>query len=214
MIQSKQDYINDLSKELKNHPNLEELLGEIDLHISEMIEDLCLNNGLDEKSAIVEVQSRFGTPREVAGIYQKELDLTPKKTQWTFIAVNVLFFVGGIILTVLYHLIPFPLINKTWSFLTGIPVIIMLLYMGFWAMLGYEIGKEFGYGGKKLLLKTFYISLFPNLLLMVLVLFRIVPTTWFDPLLSPPFIATCILGTAVLYPISYASFRWGTIKSV
>ncbi|MBD8069032.1 permease prefix domain 1-containing protein [Bacillus sp. PS06] len=214
MIQSKKDYINDLSKELKSHPNCEELLQEIDSHISEMIEELCLNQSLDEQAAIKEVQTKFGTPKEVAGTYHQELEVTPTKTQWTFILMNSLFFIGGIILTVLYHLLPIPMISHTWSFLTGIPIIIMLLYMGFWALLGYEIGKEFGFGGMKLLVRTFYISLLPNLFLMVLVLFRIVPTSWFDPLLSPAFIAACIVGTIVLYPISYVSFRWGTVKSI
>ncbi|WP_078544989.1 hypothetical protein [Litchfieldia alkalitelluris] len=214
MIQSKQDYLSLLAKELNNHPDSTELLHEIDIHITEMVEDLYLVEGLNEAEAMIEVQSRLGTPTEIALNYQKGLVVTPSKTQWTFISVNILFFIGGIFLTFLYHVIPLPIVSETWSFLTSIPTVIILLYMCFWALLGYEIGKEFGYGGKKLLAKTFYISLVPNLLLMVLVVFQVVPRSWFHPLLTPSFIIACILCTIVLYPISYASFKWGTFKSV
>lgn len=214
MIQSKYDYLFALKKGLKDTANAEELLQEFELHISEMLDDLKVTEGLDEIEAMEKIVERLGSPEQIAELYQQEVDVTPSKIQWTFISVNLLFFIGGICLTIVYNLLPAPLISEIWTILTSITSVLIILYMFFWVLLGYEIGKEFGLGGKKLLLKTFYIALVPNLTLMALVVLRVMPFQWFDPLLTPSFIAICILCTTFLYPISYAGFRWGTIRSI
>lgn len=79
----------------------------------------------------------------------------------------------------------------------------------FWALLGYEIGKGFGHNGRVLLNKTFLLSLIPNLILMVLTVFQIIPHSWFAPLLTKTFIIACIIFTIILYPISWIGYRWG-----
>ncbi|MFA9560565.1 hypothetical protein ACERII_25010 [Evansella sp. AB-rgal1] len=214
MIPSKSAYLNILKKELNNSANSAELLQEINLHLTELLEDITSSTNKKEEEAMAELIERVGTPSELASLYMEELQITPKKTQWTFISVNLLFFIFGITLTAIYHLVSFPFANQVWTFLTSFPSLIMILYMLFWGLLGYEIGKEFGFSGKNLLYKTFYITLVPNLLLMGLVVFRIIPLGWFDPLLTQPFIVACILCTIILYPISYAGYRWGIIHSV
>lgn len=214
MIHSKQDYLAQLKHSLGNHSDRQDILQEFELHLSELLAEIHAAEGLDEPKAMAIAVERLGTPSEVASLYGAELDVTPEKTQWTFIGVNLSFFIGGIVLTLLYHHVPLRAVDQLWAFLTSIPFAIMVMYMGFWALVGYEIGKEFGLGGKRLLSTTFYIGLIPNILLMALVVFRIVPSHWFDPLLSPGFILACILGTLLLYPISYAGYRWGTIRSV
>ncbi|MCT8138532.1 hypothetical protein H1D32_12750 [Anaerobacillus sp. CMMVII] len=213
MIQNKDDYLFALKKDLKATTNAEEILQEFELHISEMLDDL-LHEGAVGAEAMAIVIEKFGRPEDVAQAYNQELDVSPSKIQWTFISVNLLFFIGGVCLTIVYHQIPAPLISDLWKVLTSITSILIILYMFFWVLLGYEIGKEFGLGGKKLLLRTFYIALVPNLILMALVVFQIMPVQWFDPLLTPPFIAVCIICTIFLYPISYAGFRWGTSRSI
>ncbi|WP_078380481.1 DUF1700 domain-containing protein [Sutcliffiella halmapala] len=214
MIQSKQAYLEELHKELKKLPNCEELLREYDLHLSEMLADLIEIEGLEEKEAMGKIVLRFGAPKDIAACYKENLDITPTKMKWTFISVNLFFFISGISLTVMYNLLPFPFISILWNILTSIPTLLILLYMFFWVLLGYEIGKEFGLGGRKLLRNTFYFSLIPNLVLMLLVIFRVVPESWFGPLLTPSFIAICIVCTLILFPISYAAYRWGTIRSI
>ncbi|SDZ41604.1 hypothetical protein SAMN05421736_11247 [Evansella caseinilytica] len=214
MIQSKQDYLTILEQELHHTADKDELIREMDLHISELLHELALAKGLGEGAAMPEIVERLGAPEHVAAQYQTELEVTPKKVQWTFISVNIVFFIGGICLTLLYNLLPLPFVSHVWTTLTSITAVIIILYMLFWMLLGYEIGKEFGLGGRRLLIKTFYIALMPNILLMGLVVFRLMPMNWFDPLLTPPFIAVCILSTIVLYPVSYVGFRWGTIQSV
>lgn len=214
MIQSKYDYLKALERELGGHPNADELLQEFELHISEMIEELRLSERMDEVAALQVIVQRVGQPATVALLYHQELEITPQKTQWTFILFNLLFFIGGISLTIFYHVVPIPFIKELWQALTSIPSTLMILYMVFWGLLGYEIGKEFGLGGKRLLVRTFYFSLIPNLILMALVVFRIVPFSWFDPLLTPSFIISCIVSTMFLYPISYLGYRWGTSRSI
>lgn len=214
MIQSKQEYLHVLKNELKNYSNSEEILQEFDMHISELLVDLYDLAGANEEVAITKVIERVGSPVEVAALYKQELEVTPAKTQWTFILGNLLFFIGGICITAFYHLSAISFFDTLWSFLTNIPFVLIALYMLFWALLGYEIGKEFGLSGKKLLVKTFYISLVPNLVLMGLVVFKIVPVEWFHPLLTKTFMLICIFCTILLYPISYLAYRWGTNRSV
>ncbi|WP_445490957.1 HAAS signaling domain-containing protein [Niallia sp. 03133] len=214
MIASKQEYLHSLRKKLKNNKDQDEIVLEYDHHLSDLLEELYLKHQLDEKAAMILVLDRFGTPEEIAQLYTEELVVTENKTKWIFFFGNLFFFTGGICLTIFYHFLSFPSIRRLWTFLTSIPFYLILLYLFFWLLLGYEVGKEFGLGGKKLLKKTFYISLAPNLLLMILVVFRIIPLTVFDPLLTPNFILLCIGATFFLYPISILGFRFGTIRSV
>ncbi|MDG5786758.1 hypothetical protein QA612_04585 [Evansella sp. AB-P1] len=214
MILSKQGYLDKLKKELKKTPDSDEIVHEMDVHLSDVLTEIYTIENVSEKEAMKKLIDRVGTPREVASYYHQELQITPAKTQWTFIGINLFFFVMGVTLTAFYQFTPSHIGNQIWLFLTSIPMIIMLLYMFFWLLLGYEIGKEFGYAGKGLLFKTFYFTLVPNLLLMTLVVFRIIPLGWFDPLLSQPFIYACIACTILLYPISYSGYRWGIRRSI
>src|SRR5690625_7968821 len=90
----------------------------------------------------------------------------------------------------------------------------MLMYILFWGLLGYEIGKEFGHRGYRLLKKTFVISIVPNLLLMYLIVFKVLPYEWFQPLLSFPFIVTAMFFTGLLFPVRWFGYRWGRKVSV
>ncbi|MFZ3578358.1 hypothetical protein [Virgibacillus sp. DJP39] len=90
----------------------------------------------------------------------------------------------------------------------------MFAYILFWSLIGYEIGREFGHGGHKLLRKTFVISIVPNLVLMYLTIFKLIPLEWFQPLLSVPFIAACVITTGFLYPVSWIGYQWGRKASV
>lgn len=214
MIPSKSVFLQELERELKAISNKEEVLKECDMHLTEMLLDLQETNPLlTEEDAMKTVFERFGSPESIAACYLKELDVTPKRMKWTFITVNLLLFLGGICLTVSYNLLP-AFVSSFWDVLTNLTTLIIFLYMAFWVLLGYEIGKEFGLGGKALLMKTFYFSLLPNLALMTLVLLGIIPFNWFGSLLTPGFITVCIFCTIILFPISYAAYRWGAIRSI
>ncbi|CAM5606648.1 hypothetical protein SAFG77S_09601 [Streptomyces afghaniensis] len=214
MISSKESYMKQLRDLLKDHEQSEEICMEYELHLIDILEEISFEKQCSEEEALIMAIQRLGTPLEVVAMYQEELNMTAKKTQWNFFFANLFFFVGGIGLTIIYHRLSNPTISKLWSLLTSIPFFLIVLYLFFWLLLGYEVGKEFGLGGKKLLLKTFCISLVPNLLLMCSVVFKIIPLTLFDPLLTPEFVLICISFTIMLYPICYLAFRYGTTRSV
>ncbi|MRH44179.1 hypothetical protein GH741_16170 [Aquibacillus halophilus] len=127
---------------------------------------------------------------------------------------NICLFLGGILLTLTYHVFHWGWIDFIWERVTEIPSIIIMVYFLFWGLLGYEIGKEFGPRGRKLLQKTFFFCVAPNIILMALTIFRLIPYQWFQPLLSFPFIISCVIFTGLLYPVSWLGYHWGKKASV
>ncbi|RSD29225.1 HAAS signaling domain-containing protein [Mesobacillus subterraneus] len=213
MIQPKNEFLRLLGHELGKHPEKEQILAEYENHLAEMLSELNCDD-MEEKETMTELYSRLGSPEEIAASWKEELSVTPRKTQWLFIIANLVFFAGGSILTLLHNLYDIRLIDMVWRSLTSIPALIIMLYLIFWALLGYEIGKGFGHKGRKLMRRTFVLSILPNIILMNLTLFKLIPHGWFQPLLSPSFIMICILFTALLYPICWAGYRWGKRASV
>ncbi|WP_147534610.1 HAAS signaling domain-containing protein [Bacillus marasmi] len=212
MVQSKNEFIAKLRKELTNHQDCESILLEYETHIDEIL--LETNNKSTEVEIMEVITSRLGTPEEIAKAWRDELTVTPSSMKWLFVAMNILFFGGGSLLTIAHNLYEWNWLSVVWSRLTAVPVIIAIVYMFFWALLGYEIGKGFGHGGRKLLNKTFFAALIPNLCLMILTLLKIIPHSWFEPLLSKSFIILCIVLTMILYPLTWFAYLWGKKASV
>lgn len=213
MIQYKNEFLRQLETHLGKHPEKDQIIAEYESHLLEMIAEFN-DSDLSEQDIKQAMIDRLGSPEEIAASWREELSVTPKKTQWLFIAANLVFFVGGSVLTGLHNAFDLVWVEVLWNGLTSIPFVIILLYLIFWALLGYEIGKGFGHKGRSLMRRTFIISIVPNMLMMYLTLFKIIPHDWFQPLLSPSFIVTCILFTGLLYPICWAGYRWGRRASV
>lgn len=208
----KTSFLKELAKGLGNHPDRDNILLEYEAHIDEILfESLDCTN---EDELYERIVSRLGRPEAIAELWKEELSVTPSNMKWLFILLNILFFVGGSLLTLVHNLFEAQWLALVWSQLTAIPTLIAFLYMFFWALLGYEIGKGFGHGGRKLLRKTFFLSLIPNLLLMVLTVFHIIPHSWFAPLLTRTFIIACIIFTIILYPVCLLGYRWGRKASI
>ncbi|MFC4323604.1 HAAS signaling domain-containing protein [Litchfieldia salsa] len=212
MERLKNEFLTDLSNSLGDHPDKKSILTEYEVHLDELLFEYY--NIEDESEMRSQVYSKFGTPKEIADIWKEELSVTPSNMKWLFIAVNVLFFAGGAILTLAHHLFDWNWLTTFWMKLTSFPIIIAFVYMVFWALLGYEIGKSFGHKGKSLLTRTFLLALIPNLTLMVLTVFHLIPHEWFFPLLQETFIGLCILLTILLYPVCVVSYRWGKKASL
>jgi hypothetical protein len=212
MERPKNRFLEELAKGLGNHLDKENIIREYETHIDEILIESF--DCLDEDSVYARIISRIGSPNEIAEMWQEELSVTPSNMKWLFILLNVLFFGGGSLLTLAHNLYKWEWLSEIWSHLTAIPTLIAFLYLFFWALLGYEIGKGFGHGGRRLLKKTFLLSLIPNLLLMFLTIFGIIPHVWFDPLLTQPFIVTCIIFTISLYPVCWIGYRWGKKASI
>lgn len=209
MSEGEQEFIRELTKRILRHKLKEEIILEYEHHIYEMKEELEKENITYE-----EIVRQLGTPEDIADMWQVEMKSNPNKMQWLFVVVNVSIFLLGVIFTVSYHLFDFQWLANLWSSLTRMPVMIMIVYLLFWALLGYEIGREFGHRGRRLLQRTFFICILPNLLFMYLIVFKILPYEWFDPLLDLPFIIFCIVFTALLYPVSMLGYRWGRRASI
>ncbi|MCQ6274777.1 hypothetical protein JMM81_07310 [Bacillus sp. V3B] len=212
MERLKNEFLTELAQLLGNHEERESILTEYDAHLDELL--ISLYKLEDADKVRDQIYSRFGTPEEIAAMWKEELSVTPSSMKWLFIAVNILFFAVGVALTLAHNLLDWSWMTNLWFQLTSFPIIIALIYMFFWAVLGYEIGKGFGHKGKKLMKRTFFWALIPNLTLMVLTVFRIIPHEWFNPLLQETFIGICILFTLLLYPICLISYNWGKKASV
>ena len=212
MEQPKNRFLTQLAKGLGNHQDKESILLEYETHLEEII--LEANDCHSEDEVWERMTSRLGTPLEIAEIWKDELSVTPSRMKWLFILVNILFFGGGSLLTLVHNLYDWNWLTTIWRHLTTIPFFIAFIYMFFWALLGYEIGKGFGHGGKKLLNKTFFAALIPNLTMMVLTVLEIIPHSWFAPLLTKTFIMTCITLTSILYPVTWVGYLWGKKASI
>jgi len=211
MERPKNRFLNELAKGLGDHLDKEEILREYESHIDEILFEL----GVQDVDIVYDlIVSRLGTPEEIIQIWRDEFSVTPSNMKWLFILLNVLFFGGGSLLTLAHNVYQWKWITAAWNHLTAIPTLIAILYLFFWALLGYEIGKGFGHNGRVLLNKTFLLSLIPNLILMILTVFQIIPHSWFAPLLTKTFIFACILFTIILYPISWIGYQWGRKASV
>ena len=212
MERLKNEFLAELAQRLENYQEKESILKEYDAHLTEFFDGL--NMIEDESELRDQVYSKFGTPEEIAAMWRTELSVTPSNMKWLFIAVNILFFGGGSALTLAHNLLEWNWLTNLWIQLTSFPILIALIYLFFWALLGYEIGRGFGHQGKRLMKRTFLLVLIPNITLMVLTVFRIIPREWFSPLLTETFIGICILFTLLLYPVCLISYRWGKKASV
>ncbi|CAH2713082.1 hypothetical protein BACCIP111895_00215 [Neobacillus rhizosphaerae] len=212
MERPKNRFLSELANGLGNHPDKENILLEYESHIEEIL--LESFNSTNEEEVGERIVLRLGRPEEIAELWRAELTVTPSNMKWMFILLNILFFGGGSLLTLAHNLFQWEWLTVIWNHLTAIPTLIAFLYLFFWALLGYEIGKGFGHGGRTLLRKTFLLSLIPNLMLMFLTVFQIIPHSWFAPLLTKTFIIACIIFTVILYPVSWIGYRWGRKASI
>lgn len=212
MERLKNEFLTELAQRLVEHPDKESILNDYDAHLDDLL--VSLYKVENESELRQQVYSRFGSPKEIAEMWKEELSVTPSKMKWLFLAVNICLFTGGAILTIAHNLLDWRWLSNLWAQLTSFPIIIALIYLFFWALLGYEIGRGFGHKGRKLMKGTFLLALLPNILLMILTVFKIIPHKWFSPLLTETFIFFCILFTILLYPICLISYRWGKKASV
>lgn len=212
MERPKNRFLEQLAKGLGDQLDKEEILREYASHIDEiLIESFECQ---EEEMVYNLIVSRLGSPEEIVQAWREEFSVTPSNMKWVFILLNILFFGGGSLLTLAHNLYQWEWLSAIWNHLTAIPTLIAFLYLFFWALLGYEIGKGFGHNGRALLRKTFLLSLIPNLLLMVLTVFQVIPHSWFAPLLTKTFIIACIFFTIILYPVSWIGYRWGRKASI
>lgn len=209
MNDGEQQFISELKENIRHQRLRQQISLEYEHHIYEMKREL-----QKERLTYEQLTERLGTPKEIAKLWQEEIQSTPSKMQWLFVVCNISIFLVGLLLTISYHLFHFHWIDVIWNLVTKIPFFILVVYLLFWALLGYEIGREFGHRGRRLLKRTFFLSILPNLLFMYLIIFKVLPYEWFDPLLNVPFLILCLMFTGLLYPVSMFGYYWGRRASI
>lgn len=124
---------------------------------------------------------------------------------------NLLFFIG-VLITFGFHVFNLPVFRVIWSLVSQSNWTILFLYTSSWVVIGYQYGTQFGVRGKTLLTNTIQISIIPNLMLMLSILYGFVPIKWFDPILTTPFLVVCILATILFFPFSQMGYCIGKQK--
>lgn len=209
MKEDAQRFIRELEIELEGQKDKESIVADYEMHIAEMQEA----EGFDQVSYELLVM-RLGTPQEIAKIWQQETGITPRKTQWLFVLLNMAIFIVGSLAMLSYHLFSWVWLSRLWQAIMTVPMLVLFVYLIFWALLGYEFGKEFGHRGLRLLRRTFLIAIIPNILFIYLVLFKLLPIHWLSPLLTNSFIGTTVVFTSILYPVSLLGYHWGKKVSI
>ena len=147
MERLKNEFLGELALLLVHHPEKDAIIEEYDAHLDELLMEIQMQS--DESDLRSQIYSRVGTPLEIADLWREELSVTPSNMKWLFIAVNILFFTSGAALTLAHNVFDWTWLKELWEQLTSIPILIAIVYMAFWALLGYEIGRGFGHKGKK-----------------------------------------------------------------
>ncbi|WP_409295495.1 HAAS signaling domain-containing protein [Peribacillus sp. SCS-26] len=212
MVQTKADYLKELEQRLNGSCNRDQIVNEYETHILELEEE----SGITDEAELMKLAAAcLGTPEEAAEAWNRAEMPSPVRTLRLFFIINLSFFAAGTGLTAFQHLSGHLWAEQMWHSLTGMPLIILIMYSLFWALIGYEAGREFGHGGRVWALRIFAAAILPNVLLMGLVLLELVPGEWFNPLLSLSFILICILATILLFPlICWMGFRIGKRSSI
>ncbi|KKI93414.1 hypothetical protein WQ54_04030 [Bacillus sp. SA1-12] len=207
MIPSKDHFLKLLAQSLPPSVNREEIVKEYELHIEEKLVD-------QPHLSIEEVMAQLGDPVEIAKQYGEAEPISKGFISRNFVFCNFMFFFIGALLTFCYHVYEDSILSNAWGLLAKIPLTIVIVYTVFWMILGFEIGREYGLLGEKLFSNTVFISLIPNVLLMIMTLFHFIPVNWFQPILTPTFIAICVIMTFLVYPISKFFYYIGVRHSI
>ncbi|PWA12055.1 hypothetical protein DCC39_08220 [Pueribacillus theae] len=213
MIQTKEKYIKQFEQEMEAHPEKELIMAELIVHIEEEMADL-LRKGMSEPEAVQAMIEQFGHPNELAAQFGKICTTAPNKVKLWLVLSNHFLFLMGACLTVCYHLGNMPFLQIAWEVLGQYSLLILFMYTGFWLFIGYQIGKEFGAKGKRILFETMSCALIPNLVLMFGILYGVFPTQWFSPFLTPSFVVACLGVTLLFYPFSQFGYYFGRHQAV
>src|SRR5690625_2534451 len=108
MTDPEQQFINELQIELKNDPQKENIIAEYKAHVY----DMCHEN---KNITYEQLVKQLGTPHDIAKMWKQETGITPKKTQWLFILLNILILVGGGLFTYSYYLFECELVYLHWN---------------------------------------------------------------------------------------------------
>ncbi|KAA0549948.1 hypothetical protein FZW96_00950 [Bacillus sp. BGMRC 2118] len=203
---TKETFLKELKAQLPMNVNKEDIIREWELHIYDAVSELDCSEE--------EVIENLGDPKEIAEAYGYN---TPVQKNWVvpfYIGCNALFYIAGSLITLAYHTTEHPIVESIWNTLIGYAPAIIGGYLLFWIFLGFEIGRTYGVRGSRVLSKTVLISMLPNIILMMLTLYKWIPIELFETLLTPMFVLICVVLNFLLYPICRIAYRVGISRSL
>ena len=212
MKQFASGFLSDLEVELENHPKKEEIILEYADYLEQKYKDLLIS-GISMEQAEKLILQEMSDPKKIAFQFKRK-GISVKATFQIVVILNYLLFVIGLLMTLEFYLFHGHGIDLLWNRLVDKKWFILFGYAAYWIMVGYLIGKKFGFNGAPLLRKTLGISLVPNYLLMMFVLFTEKLQGLFSPLITPSFTLMCITFTFLFYPISKISYKIGIIRGI
>ncbi|MDX5473890.1 MAG: hypothetical protein LPK00_00005 [Bacillaceae bacterium] len=159
MSKHKGRFLEQLEKELNNHPSKKDILKEYEAHYDFKLRDLILLGYGREKAEVI-VLEQLGTPATIASQFHYK---TMDKILLSNIAIfcNYLMFFIGILLTI-SHIYEFQYINLIWHSLVHTKWFVLSFYFILWIVLGYAIGRLYGFNGRNTLNTVLKIALIPN----------------------------------------------------
>ncbi|MGG3571656.1 hypothetical protein ABES25_11790 [Bacillus gobiensis] len=203
-MKSKHLYKADLKRALSRVHADELLVKEIFSHVEESYRYL-KDNGYSESEIYEKLQGEIGSPTEIAKAYKGQAAPTVKVYSSFYIMLNLLFFIGGAIVTALYLFVDIPFITALWS----AKWLILCGYLIFWMLLGYQGGREYGVNGRKIMNLTVFVAILPNFFFMLIVLWNLIPGKPYETMLTPDFFLACIVSTFLFPVVSKIGFLFG-----
>jgi hypothetical protein len=212
MKHKKEAYLHVLYQLLPAQLNRDEIVRELSLHIDDAVEDL-LRQGFTQKEAMLHTLAKLGEPKAVALRYYEWERSSPERSGTALILLNTLFFLVGVGMFVAQAYLPLHQQQAFWHLVTTHREALLVGYSCFWLGCGYILGKRYGFSLRKSLRKLIHRPLLLNYALMLLVLFRIVPSEWFGPILTNDYVFLCVITTLCLSSLFALGYRFG-IRSI
>jgi len=126
MNEDTQRFIQELEIELDGQKDKTSIVAEYKMHIHDMQEAENIDDMTYEQ-----LVARLGTPREIAKLWKQETGITPRKTQWLFVLLNVAIFIGGTMVMIGYHFFEWIWLESIWHAIMNVPFLVMFVYLIF-----------------------------------------------------------------------------------
>lgn len=203
------DYLQEVCSHLPSYVDRERVRADLGSHLEEVIYELEAE-GMNEAKALKAALHRMGNPREVAQAYRTARPFSASEISCLLFIENGLLFMAGAVLVMMQAKVDSgELLGALYGFLTANKEWILLGYALCWLLAGYVMGRKYGVQAERNIKAVIRFPLILNYLFMLLVLYKLIPPTWFQSLLSTPFVMLCIMGTLMFGKLARIGCGWG-----
>lgn len=207
-----QSYVEEVCRNLPKHVNRADVTAELRAHLEESVLERC-GQGMDAGAAVKAALEHMGDPVKLGRAYNGTRPLPAVLWSGVLLLANALCLGAGLVLLAGLRA---GSASATYGFqmLAAGKVWVLLGYGLMWVLSGFMLGRKYGAHAEKRIHRMILPPLLPNYLFMLLVLFGILPSEWFDSLLSLPFVLMCIASTFLFSHLARLGCRWGRHASL